>query len=86
MQIRSVMSGLEHIYKKLDEGKRLDRSDGLSMLQTDNVLGIGHLANEVRHAKVGDQVYFNNLCFAPFLPATWSNTMLTCSILRPVLE
>ncbi|WP_088189472.1 aminofutalosine synthase MqnE [Desulfosporosinus sp. FKA] len=60
MQFRSVLSGLDDIYEKLNEGKRLDRVDGVSLLQTNNLAGLGYLANEVRHAKVGDQVYFNN--------------------------
>ena len=60
MQFDSVLTGLEAIHKKLEQGERLDRADGLSLLQTNNVLGLGYLANEVRRTKAGDRVYFNN--------------------------
>jgi aminodeoxyfutalosine synthase len=60
VQIRPILTGLESIYNKLDKGERLSRRDGLSLLQSNNILGIGYLANEARHTKAGDQVYFNN--------------------------
>ncbi len=60
MQFRSLLAGLEDIAAKLADGQRLQREDGLTLLRTKNLLGLGYLANEARHSKVGDQVYFNN--------------------------
>ncbi|HEX3015737.1 MAG TPA: aminofutalosine synthase MqnE [Desulfobacteria bacterium] len=60
MQFRPVIAGLENIYEKLAAGKRLEREDGVALLKTVNVVGLGYLANEFRQAKVGDKVYFNN--------------------------
>lgn len=55
-----VFNGLENIYHKLVSDQRLDRQDGLKLLQTTNLLGLAYLANERRHAKLGNQVFFNN--------------------------
>lgn len=60
MKFRSTIVGLEDIFEKLVEGKRLEREDGLKLLKTSNMLGLGYIANEARHVKAGDRVYFNN--------------------------
>lgn len=60
MEMRPLLTGLEEISAKLAGGARLLREDGLALMQTKNILGLGYLANEMRHAKVGDNVYFNN--------------------------
>jgi aminodeoxyfutalosine synthase len=60
MEFRPLLTGLEEIYTKIKAGIRLEREDGLALLNGENILGLGYLANEFRHHKVGDQVYFNN--------------------------
>ncbi len=60
MDFRPPLNGLEQIYHKMQAGQRLERQDGLDLLNTDNILGLGYLANEFRHHKLGDNVYFNN--------------------------
>jgi len=60
VEFNPILSGLEDVYKKMILEQRLDRSDGLQLLQTTNILGLGYLANERRRAMTGDQVFFNN--------------------------
>ncbi|MDR3584428.1 MAG: aminofutalosine synthase MqnE [Desulfosporosinus sp.] len=60
MEFDPILNGLEDIYGKMCNEQRLNRKDGLQLLQTTNVLGLGYLANERRHALTGDQVFFNN--------------------------
>jgi len=55
-----ILNGLEHVYKKMNTEQRLNRKDGLQLLKTTNLLGLGYLANERRRAMTGDQVFFNN--------------------------
>ncbi|TGE32331.1 aminofutalosine synthase MqnE [Desulfosporosinus sp. Sb-LF] len=60
MEFAPVFNGLEDVYKKMLTKQRLDRQDGLNLLQTTNILGLGYLANERRRSICGDQVFFNN--------------------------
>jgi len=60
VEFNPILKGLEDIYGKLIIEQRLNRQDGLQLLQTTNVLGLGYLANERRRAMTGDQVFFNN--------------------------
>lgn len=60
MEFRPIIAGLENIYEKLQQGERLTREDGLQLLKTKNINGLGYIANERRHDLVGDNVYFNN--------------------------
>ena len=55
-----VIKGLENVYAKLIKEQRLNREDGLELLQTTNILGLGYLANEQKRAMTGDQVFYNN--------------------------
>ena len=60
MEFNPILNGLEDVYNKMNMDQRLNRSDGLKLLQTTNILGLGYLANERRRAMTGDQVFFNN--------------------------
>ncbi|MDR3540061.1 MAG: aminofutalosine synthase MqnE [Desulfosporosinus sp.] len=60
MEFDPILNGLEEIYAKMFREQRLNRKDGLQLLQTTNVLGLGYLANERRRAITGNQVFFNN--------------------------
>ena len=52
-------STLEPIWEKVDAGERLDFEDGLALLETDDLLGLGELADHARRLRGGnDDVYF----------------------------
>ena len=49
---------LHSIDDKLKAGERLTKEDGVRLYASDDLIGIGRLANEVARAKSGDSVYF----------------------------
>jgi aminodeoxyfutalosine synthase len=55
-----ILNGLESVYIKMTLEQRLNQDDGLQLLHTTNILGLGYLANERRRAMTGNQVFFNN--------------------------
>ncbi|WP_206812287.1 aminofutalosine synthase MqnE [Paradesulfitobacterium ferrireducens] len=55
-----ISKGLEDIFAKVENRVRLEREDGLKLLQTNNFLGLGYLANEKRRSLTGDEAFFNN--------------------------
>ena len=60
MEFDPVIKGLNKVYTKIINGQRLSREDGLDLLKTTNILGLGYLANEQKRAMTGDQVFYNN--------------------------
>ncbi len=60
MEFQPIDSGLEDIYLKVSERIRLDAQDGLTLLRTSNILGLGYLANQRKYEIAGNHVYFNN--------------------------
>ncbi|MDQ3777577.1 MAG: aminofutalosine synthase MqnE [Actinomycetota bacterium] len=51
--------GLETISDKIEAGERLDFEDGLALLETDDLLGLGELADRARRLRGGtDDAYF----------------------------
>jgi len=60
VEFNLVIKGLEKVYAKIIGQQRLNRADGLELLQTTNILGLGYLANEQKRAITGDQVFYNN--------------------------
>jgi aminodeoxyfutalosine synthase len=52
-------SALEPVAQKVLAGKRLDRDDGLLAATTDDLVGVGRLANLVRERLHGDTTYYN---------------------------
>jgi aminodeoxyfutalosine synthase len=50
---------LAPIADKVLAGKRLDRADGIVVATTDDLLGVGRLANLVRERLHGDRTYYN---------------------------
>lgn len=60
MEFNPILKGLEDVYGKLIKEQRLNKKDGLKLLQTSNLLGLGYLANERKQAMTGEQVFFNN--------------------------
>nr|WP_284421350.1 hypothetical protein [Streptomyces albus] len=50
--------GMENVEKKVRSGERLDREDGLALLASDDLAGLGGLAHHVRTLKSGDTACF----------------------------
>jgi aminodeoxyfutalosine synthase len=52
-------TGLERIRGKVEDGERLDFEDGLALMESDDVLALGELADTARRLRGGtDDVYF----------------------------
>jgi aminodeoxyfutalosine synthase len=51
-------SRLQPIWAKVTEGRRLSREDGLTLFESDDLLGVGHMANAVKSRREGERVYF----------------------------
>ena len=49
---------LQPIHEKVQAGQRLTREDGLLLFETDDLLGVGRLADRVKTQREGDRVYF----------------------------
>jgi aminodeoxyfutalosine synthase len=49
---------LEPVWAKVAAGERLSREDGLTLFATDDVLGVGRMADHVKSRREGDRVYF----------------------------
>ena len=56
--LRVSDTGLSRVWEKVREGERLDLEDGLACLGTDDLLGLGRMADHVKRQKSGDWVYF----------------------------
>ena len=46
------------VWEKVADGGRLTREDGLVLFQTDDLLGLGRIADFPKRRRVGDQVFF----------------------------
>lgn len=53
-------SPLQSISAKVLRGERLTRADGITLMESNDLLAIGLLADYVRRQKVGDRAYFIN--------------------------
>jgi aminodeoxyfutalosine synthase len=51
-------STLAPIWAKVAAGERLSRDDGLALFATDDLLGLGRMADHVKSQREGDRVYF----------------------------
>jgi aminodeoxyfutalosine synthase len=51
-------STLEPIWAKVAAGERLTRDDGLALFATDDLLGLGRMADHVKSRREGERVYF----------------------------
>ena len=57
--LRLLDPDLAPVAEKVITGQRLDRADGIRVATTDDVLGVGRLANIVRERLHGDRTYYN---------------------------
>lgn len=51
---------LEKIAGRLAAGKRLQRKEGIILLETDDLLALGRMADEINRARNGNKVYYIN--------------------------
>src|SRR5947207_15477507 len=59
MAVADRISTLDPIREKLVTGERLDFDDGVALLESDDLLGLGELADLARRLRGGgDEVYF----------------------------
>jgi aminodeoxyfutalosine synthase len=49
---------LEAVWDKVRHGQRLSREDGLLLFETEDLLGVGRMADWVKSRREGDRVYF----------------------------
>ena len=49
---------LEPIWENVAAGRRLDRQDGLTLFETEDLLGVGRMADHVKTRREGDRVFF----------------------------
>src|SRR5919109_5094403 len=63
MAVAASLDTLAPIREKVLAGERLDFDDGVTLLESDDILGLGELADTARRLRGGgDEVYFvNNL-------------------------
>ena len=60
MKARLASGGLRDVAKKLDEGLRLDREDGIKLFACPDLIAVGWLANRERERRYGAQAFFNH--------------------------
>ena len=59
MSLLERTTGLDVVRRKVDAGERLDLDDGITLLESDDVLGLGELADRARRLRGGtDEVTF----------------------------
>jgi aminodeoxyfutalosine synthase len=59
MAVASRISTLDPIREKVEAGERLDLDDGIALMESDDLLGLGELADTARRVRGGDdRVYF----------------------------
>ena len=46
------------LWEKVQAGERLSRDEGLVLFQTDDLLGLGQMADFAKRRRVGDWVFF----------------------------
>ena len=56
------MTDIQHIADKVHGGERLTREDGLVMLRSQDILGLGALAAAEKRRRTADKVFFNANC------------------------
>ena len=58
-RVTSATSAFDAIREKVEAGERLDIDDGLTLMESDDILALGDLADTARRARGGtDEVFF----------------------------
>ncbi|TAL63150.1 MAG: aminofutalosine synthase MqnE, partial [Bacteroidetes bacterium] len=50
---------MSEIREKVEKGERLSREDALTLINSNDLISIGQLANMVKERKSGNHAYFN---------------------------
>ncbi len=58
MTLKFTDNRLKHIHKKMSADQRLDFDDGRILYETDDLTGLGYLADTVRRRRYGDTAYW----------------------------
>lgn len=58
-----VIPSLEKISRRALAGQRLDAQEGLTLMQSDDLLSLGRLADEVRKQASGNRVYYSKVLY-----------------------
>jgi aminodeoxyfutalosine synthase len=58
LTVHFVDSRLAPVWEKTQAGERLTRDDGLLLFETDDLLGVGRMADHVKSRREGNRVYF----------------------------
>ena len=58
-------STLEPIYEKVSAGTRLSYEDGVTLWKTQDLLGVGYMANIVRERKWGQDLFHSQPAYKP---------------------
>ena len=56
--MRFADARLEPIWERVKAGERLGREDGVALLETEDLLGVGRMADHAKSLREGDRVYF----------------------------
>src|SRR3989441_10464739 len=56
--LRFFARRLESVWEKVQQRERLDRSDGLAVFETEDLLGLGRMADHAKSEREGERVYF----------------------------
>ncbi len=74
---------LTPIAEKIEQGERLSTDDALLLFETDDLLGVGAMANAANHRRNGDRVYFSaNQHINPTNVCVLRKTCVFCSFAR----
>jgi len=57
-RVRFSHHRLDPLWEKVQAGERLNRDEGLLLFETDDLLGLGRMADHVKFRREGDRVYF----------------------------
>ncbi len=58
MKISFMDERLEPIYSKVRQGSRLSKEDGICIYETQDLLGLGHIAHHARRARHGNKAFY----------------------------
>jgi aminodeoxyfutalosine synthase len=58
IDVLATRAGLKDVWSKVADGRRLSEADAVALLESDDILALGALADFVRQRAVGDDVFF----------------------------
>jgi aminodeoxyfutalosine synthase len=58
MSISFIDDKLEQVYQNVLSNSRLSKEDGICIYKTNDLLGLGHIANHVRRSRHGNKAFY----------------------------